>query len=63
MIVEYTLKPGTPLTREQLEELEALKDRPIVFDEDSPELTPETIERFRRAAQDRNRLRKEHGSA
>ena len=63
MIVEYTLKRGTPLTREQLEELEALKDRPIVFDEDSPELTPETIERFRLAAQDRNRLRKEHGSA
>ena len=36
MIVTYNLKPNTPLTLEQIKRLDALKDRPIVFDEDCP---------------------------
>ena len=35
--------------------LEALKDRPIVYDEDCPESTPEELEAFHRAAIERNR--------
>ena len=54
MIVRSTLKRGEPLTQEQIERLDALKDRPIVFDEDSPELTPETYAAFKRAAAERN---------
>ena len=63
MIVTYKREPGTPLTPEQIGRLDALKDRPIVFDEDSPALTPEAIEGFRRAARERNRRQREKGSA
>ena len=47
MIVRYTLKRGTPLTPEQIAELDALKDRPIVFDEDCPEMTEEQLRQFK----------------
>lgn len=55
MIATYTLKPGQPLTPEQIAMLEALKNRPIVYDEDCPESTPEVLEAFHRAAIERNR--------
>ena len=55
MTVYYTLKPGQPLTPEQKAEIEAAMLRPIVFDEDSPDLTPESIAGFRRSAAERNR--------
>lgn len=48
MTVRYTLKRGQPLTPEQIAELDALKDRPIVFDEDCPENTEEQLRKFRR---------------
>ena len=48
MIVTYELKPGTPLTPEQIKRLDALKDRPIVFDEDCPEMTEEQLRQFKR---------------
>ena len=48
MIVTYELKPGTPLTPEQIKRLDALKDRPIVFDEDCPEMTDEQLRQFKR---------------
>ncbi len=48
MIVTYRLKPGTQLTPEQIKRLDALKDRPIVFDEDCPEMTEEQLRQFRR---------------
>lgn len=35
-------------TAEQLKCLEQAKDKPIVYDEDSPETTPERAARFRR---------------
>lgn len=63
MIVTYNRKHGTPLTPEQIAELDALKDSDIVYDEDSPALTPEAIEGFRRAAHERNLRLKEKGSA
>ena len=46
--VTYILHKGQPLTEEELEELRALKNRPIVFDEDCPELTDEELKEFRR---------------
>ena len=48
MIVTYDLKPNTPLTPEQINRLDALKDRPIVFDEDCPEMTEEQLRQFKR---------------
>ena len=36
-----------PLTEEEREELRALKNRPIVFDEDCPELTDEQLKQFK----------------
>ena len=48
MIATYELKPGTPLTPEQIKRLDALKDRPIVFDEDCSEMTEEQLRQFRR---------------
>ena len=48
MIVTYNLKPNTPLTPEQIKRLDALKDRPIVFDEDCPEMTEEQLRHFKR---------------
>lgn len=46
--VTYILRKGQPLTEEELEELRALKNRPIVFDEDCPELTDEQLKQFKR---------------
>ena len=48
MIVTYKLDPNAPLTPEQIKRLDALKDRPIVFDEDCPEMTEEQLRQFRR---------------
>ncbi len=47
MIVTYDRTPGTALTPEQVKRLDALKDRPIVFDEDCPEMTEEQLRRFK----------------
>ena len=61
MIVTYNLKPNTPLTPEQIKRLEALKDRPIVFDEDCPEMTEEQLRQFKRVhprGEDKNSNRK-----
>ena len=61
MIVTYNLKSNTPLTPEQIKRLEALKDRPIVFDEDCPEMTEEQLRQFKRVhprGEDKNPNRK-----
>ena len=39
---------GQQPTAEQIERLRALKNRPIVFDEDCPELTKEQLRQFKR---------------
>ena len=54
MIVKCELKPNTPLTAEETAMIEAAKKLPVVFDEDSPALTPETRAAFRQAAAERN---------
>ena len=41
--IYYKLEPGTPLTEEEIQELDALENRPVVPDEDAPELTGETL--------------------
>ena len=44
MLVE--IDSSEPLTEEQIRMLEALKDRPVVPDEDNPELTDEELDRL-----------------
>lgn len=46
MIVTYRRGPDTPLTDEELEMLAKAEKMPIVFDEDSPEMTPEMEQAF-----------------
>ena len=50
---------GQKLTNEQIAEIEAAKSKPIVYDEDSPELTPAMEKAFALAAKKRNRYKKE----
>ncbi len=45
-MVQYELKPGTKLTKEQIAELEAAAKMPITYDEDSPEFTDEQYAEF-----------------
>lgn len=51
MIIRTKVDFSNPpqLTPEQIKELEALKDRPITFDEDCPPLTEEDFKRCARA--------------
>ena len=51
MIVKKTIDVSAPLTDEQIKELEALKDRPVGFDEDCPELTESELKRFSRVSE------------
>lgn len=51
----YTIKPGQKPTEEQLREVAEAKKRPIVFDEDSPELSPAMCKAIRSAVVQRNR--------
>ena len=46
-MIRSTLKAGDVLTFEQIAEIDALKDRPIFYDEDCPELTDEQLAEFR----------------
>lgn len=48
MLVSYSRKRGTPLTAEQIAEIEEARKHPIAFDEDCPELTEEQLRQFRR---------------
>ena len=51
------LSEDEKLTDEDKKMLEEAKKYPIIYDEDSPELTPEMEKAFRLAAKTRNRLR------
>ena len=46
----HILDPNRELTQAEIEMLEALKDRPVSFDDDSPELTEEQLKQFRRVS-------------
>ena len=48
MIVRRVIYKGQKPTPEQIEEIKKLKDRPIIFDEDCPELTDEQLKQFKR---------------
>ena len=48
MLVTYNRKKGTPLTPEQIAEIEEAAKYPIVFDEDCPEMTEEQLRQFKR---------------
>lgn len=54
MVRRVTLTPGQKLTEQQIAEIEAAVRRPIVYDEDSPDLTPETFAAFQKAAAQRD---------
>lgn len=54
VILDRNQKP----TEEQIRQIEDAKKREIVFDEDSPELTPAMEKAFRLAAKNRNTQRK-----
>lgn len=62
MLVKHKLDFSIPLTKEQIEMLEALKDRPVVPDEDCPELTDEQLRimvEARRIRQERKKKKQE----
>ena len=63
MIVHYTLPHDAKPTPEQLAEIRALKNRPIVFDEDCPEITPERYARMLRDTEKHNREKRERQNA
>lgn len=48
MIITHTADVKRKPTQEEIKLLNALKDRPIVYDEDSPELTDEQLSQFHR---------------
>ena len=45
-IIRKKMNEGEGLTPEQEKELDALENRPIIFDEDCPELTPEQLKQM-----------------
>ena len=57
--VRYTVRPGQKPTPEQLREIEEAVNRPIVFDEDCPEISeeknPVLFAAMMKAVSDRNR--------
>lgn len=55
MVTRTTLEERGAITQEEIEMLEKASKMPIVFDEDSPELTKEELKEFRRVS-DGNRL-------
>lgn len=58
MIRTATLDRDQKPTKEQIRQMEEAAKREIVFDEDSPELTPAMEKAFRLAAKNRNTQRK-----
>ncbi len=49
-IKTYVLNEETKLTTEQMKEVEDAKKSPILYDEDSPELSDEELNRFVRVS-------------
>ena len=55
MVIRTTLEERGAITPEEIEMLEKVSKAPIVFDEDSPELTEDELKGFRRVSE-ANRL-------
>ena len=51
-----TLSKNQQLTKAQKREVRDALKRPIVFDEDSPHLTPKTLLAFKKVAKKRNHI-------
>ncbi len=58
MIRTATLDRNQKPTKEQIKQIEEASKKEIIFDEDSPELTPAMEKAFRLAAKNRNTQRK-----
>ena len=58
MIRTVTLDKNQKLTEKQIKQIEEAAKKEIVFDEDSPTLTPAMEKAFRLAAKNRNTQRK-----
>ncbi len=54
----FTIKPNQQPTEETIKRLSALRDEDIVYDDDSPEMTPKMQKALACAAAQRNRLKK-----
>ena len=54
-MVEYILNKEDKVTEEQLREVEEAKKSPIVYDEDSPKLSPAMMKAFQCVAERRHR--------
>lgn len=59
MTKTFTIKNGQRPTEDQLREVMEAKKQPIVFDEDSPELSPAMYKAFKSAVVQRNRRKAE----
>ncbi|MCD7763517.1 MAG: hypothetical protein LUG56_10825 [Lachnospiraceae bacterium] len=57
MIRTATLSKDQKPTDEQIRQIEAARKKEIIYDEDSPELTPAMEKAFSLAAKNRNRFR------
>lgn len=55
MVIRTTLEERGAITQEEIEMLDRASKMPLVFDEDSPELTEEELKGFRRVSAE-NRL-------
>lgn len=58
MTKTFTIKDGQAPAQEQLEEVRAAAKQEILFDEDSPELSPAMFKAFRCIVTQRNRKKK-----
>lgn len=56
-MADVIIKDLPPLSEETLKRLKNAQDRPIVYDEDSPETTPAMHKAFLVAARQRDRLK------
>lgn len=51
-IIHSTLNVNSEMSEEERTELEALKDKPIIYDEDCPKLTEEQLSQFHHVKKD-----------
>ena len=58
MVVRKDIDINKPLTEEEIKMLENAEKMPIVYDEDSPELTDEQFKQFRRVSEMRKEERR-----
>ena len=59
MTKTFTIKPGQRPTDDQRREVLEAKKQPVIFDEDSPEMSPAMFKAFKSAVVQRNRRKAE----